>query len=298
MNIDMDWLESVRAEFVDGTKIVGIAGVGAEKVQFKLQVPDGSLVVLGVEKQNIGFLIREIPPFFLVKPEYKYDIGAVNSKLRGLVGRPWLDQYCLELHKVFSSLVYELYENGIVELKAKVSGTPCEGAVLDLLMSQPLKRRLEHLAAISDPVDGEYSPLWVNKPFEIMDTGSCIRRWAQQILSDLSLDTAQPEPLASNPLIVWGSAVMYGFFTDDEMREVVSFIRHEFGEIPSHRKITSWVAQAGMIADYHANWFTESDSRDAVVRFVRFCALCGVVLQVSDFEGNIIADGSEFLFDR
>jgi hypothetical protein len=79
---------------------------------------------------------------------------------------------------------------------------------------------------------------------------------------------------------------MDGFVTDQEMDDVVAFVKSHFGELAQHPCAT-FVSQADAIANLLDQFLKDSE----VARFVKLCAKLGFVFLAADRQGRVVADG-------
>lgn len=110
--IDEEWLNELRFDTLAG-KVIGLAGMGGEKVVFLVERPNGDRVVLKTYHHVLGYHIKEIPPFLTETPQY--DVQRVNEKLARLIGRNDLDLMVGEYSRLHSSILNIFHEQGVVK---------------------------------------------------------------------------------------------------------------------------------------------------------------------------------------
>jgi len=79
-----------------------------------------------------------------------------------------------------------------------------------------------------------------------------------------------PQTLSSNPLFVWGAAVMDGFFTDDELPRVVKFVEAMMGRLRALPDADLFLRQITAVA---AALTSVSDCD--IKRLMKLCGLLG-----------------------
>jgi hypothetical protein len=118
--------------------------------------------------------------------------------------------------------------------------------------------------------------LWFNFPFEINVDRKQIIPWAESILASIEklvpeLPYLRPESIISNPLYIWGAAVMDGLITEEAMPIAISFIHEKFG-----------------------NLYVQCLEKDAgheiyrIKKFAQFCSHAGYLFPIYDKDGNMI----------
>jgi hypothetical protein len=290
MTIDEQWLQSLDFEGVSGYRIQGCMGIGSEKVAFLAIAPDGAKRVLKTYLHHLGYHIREIPMIISERP--LYDLERVNRKLLALLDIAHLDEMTSEYDRMYSMIVSVLhgtFQTAQGDVAAWRMALPLIGMnvckadpeAFDFLMSTaPLLRRLEEIAALPcpEPPDPASAIVQINGPnFPITGPRKRLIAWAREVLSVIPM-TAQLDPssLTRNPLYVWGAAAMDGFFTDDQLPAVASFVKRHFGDLAASRNASTLLLQMSMIVDMlGALKHARTD------RLVRLCAALDFILDPS-----------------
>lgn len=306
--IDQEWLENLDFVRPDGLHIKGLAGIGSEKVVLKATAPDGKDLVLATYRHVLGYHIREIPMIISDKP--MYDVNRLNRKLAQLLGDDTLDEMTSEYDRLFCSLIRILYNACTQNAESKanvpmvVAGlslflAPMEPDALRFLLVTPMmNRRLQELASLKpDPNDAASMFVHVNGPnFPIDALMDEVIEWAKTLLAYCSETRTQapsePDTLSQNPLFVWGSAVMDGFFTDDELPAAVAFVNQKFGELPSHPRVSQFLEQITAVAGLMACTLEQSE----VQRLVKLCGMLGFMFDVYDRSGKVVASSMQSAF--
>jgi len=278
--IDEDWLKSLRFESLQGVQVTGLVATGSTHVVLDALTPEGEHVVLKTYRHALGFHIKEIPPFITAKKEY--DVGRVNEKLRRLIGRDDLDDMTAEYDRLYSSITRLVQEIGVpgAVLRSAMQGL-LDDEMLFLLKTPGMRRRLQHWATMREEArDSTDLILIVNGPnFPMTIPRVQLIAWARKTLREIEElpppANLAPESLTSNPLYVWGAAVMDGFFTDDELPAVADYIEQHFGRLPARDDIFPLLNQCTAIAELMTFYLKESE----VARFVKLCAACGLHFQ-------------------
>jgi hypothetical protein len=300
--IDEDWLASQRFTTPQGVEVVGLKGIGSEKVVFEGRLPDGRGVVLKTYKHHLGYHIRELPLVLTGDP--RYNVERLNNKLLRLVGDRTFDGMTRELDRLYSCIIQTLFEDGVVGVISSSFSPDSVESIPFILHTPGTIRRLEEIAALADsapdPQLPKGDPIQIasvnGANFPIMGFRSKLRSTAAELLRAVhqvpEVDPElEPDSLPENPLYVWGAAVMDGFFTDEELPIAVAFIRQHFGPLTDHPKLTTIIGQVDAIGCLLAQLLKKS----GVERFVRFCAMNGLAIQVTDRRGSIVVDGLQML---
>jgi hypothetical protein len=308
--IDQEWLGNLNFIGTHGLHIEGLAGLGSEKVVFKATAPDGKELVIQTYRHHLGYHIREIPLLLSDKP--LYDVRRLNRKLAQIVGDNSLDEMSADYDRLFSSVIRILFEGCTKGEQSRVDVpgvlaalsmfvTPASPEALPFLLGTPMMaRRLQELATLSpDPANPISFWVRVNGPnFPIEAHADQIKGWATDILAYCrsANDRApfEPESLSRNPMFVWGAAVTDEFFVDDELPAAVMFIEEEFGRLPSHPNVVQLLEQISAIASLMACVLKESK----VDRLVKLCGMLGLMFDVHDREGKIVASSVPRRLDR
>lgn len=292
MNVDEAWLKSLRFTSFGDIRITGLSGVGAENVAFEADAPDGTKVILKTPKLQLGFHIKEIPPS--LTPQPLYNLTRVNEKLWHLRGNPHIDSMVQDYNRLFSFLLLLMHKHGFEGLMRVAIGLGVFDETGFIVCTPGFRARLADWATLSE---AEFEFLKVNGPsFPFTETTHHLRQWSAEMLQKIdTLVPAQAEMkldlLAQNPLWIWGGAAMDHFFTDDELSRVAQYIEQKFGKLAERPDAYLLISQAQAIGMVLAKFLDES----AVARFVRLCALAGLVFKVTNRNGEVVADGLKFL---
>lgn len=293
--IEREWLENLKFDAKMGVKITGLAGIGSKKVAFKAEHPNGTKMIVSTYHHHLGYYIRELPLFLTVRPEYNLD--SLNRKLLNLVGNPLLDSMICEYDRLYSSIILMINEIGVNDLILNASTLSIEAIdnLPFILQTSGIKRRLTDLATLTEEEESPY--IEVNGPnFPIKTIRAPLIKWAKESLQLIDTMIPQnnhlkPEKLPNNPLFVWGGAAMDGFFTDEELPKVADFLKNQFGSFIEHPEVGTITLQVDAIANLLAQFLRESK----VHRFVKLCALAGIIVEARDISGKIIANGFDLL---
>lgn len=299
--IDESWLSDLRFESHNGMRIEGLLGVGTQKVVLKVVAPDGKELALATYKHHLGYHIKEIPPF--LNKDKNYDLDRLNKKLANLIGFPMIDEMCQVYDRLHSWVLKFLHEKEHA-MAALIMGTRTPESVETipfLLQSPGTIRRLSDWATMTDKTEDPLENfIEVNGPnFPIKDLRQPFIKWANETLAGVQR-VPQPnrdmkaEELNINPVYIWGAAVMDGFFKEEEFDIAAAFIEENFGRITESENLVTILAQADAMAHLVAQFVNESG--EEVARFVKFCAKLGLVFQVHDRDGKLVADGFKYMF--
>ena len=279
--IDEEWLASLHFETpFEGSRVVGLEGLGSEHVVFLVEEADGNKVVLKTRRHHLGYHIREVPPFLTARREY--DVSRVNEKLRRMVGRDDLDEMTVEYDRLYSSVIRIVKKLGVRgTVLASLPMGLLQDEVVFLLKSPGMQRRFKLWATMREtPNDINDWILRVNGPsFPITESRTQLVAWAKESLTqieNLPVPASRPDLLTRNPLYVWGAAVMDDFFTDEELREVGEYIKKHFGVLAASDNALVTLEQCSAIAELLTSFLEEN----RVERFVRLCAECGFLFQL------------------
>ncbi|MDQ3821033.1 MAG: hypothetical protein M3362_25590, partial [Acidobacteriota bacterium] len=230
--------------------------------------------------------------------EPKYEIGRLNQKLLRLIGNPLLDSMTCEYDRLYSVLIKIMHEHGVPGLIASILTPESVEALPFILHTLGMKRRLTDIATLTNKTfpdeDSYVSVNGANFPIKGLDFK--LVPWAKKTLEAIEYLPQQdpdisPERLPENPLYVWGAAVMDGFFTDEQIPLAVKFINEQFGSLPKHPQVSTFLAQADALAHLLVNFLENSE----VSRFVKLCAQSGFIFQVRDRTGNVVIDGFKMI---
>ena len=296
--LDEVWLKKLSFTAIENIKVEGLAGIGSNLVVLNATMPDGKRVVVKIPKTSIGLHIQEVPPNISLKPEY--DLDRVNEKLRAMVGHPMLDKMSATYDKLYSKILHIISRGGIGGFLFSNMAPDFVETLPFILHSPALRRRLQEFAEWpSDPddpltmmpsVNGDEYPIrlmispkhrdpWIN---EAIERSKSLGEWNKDL---------NPKSLRDNPLIVWGAAALEGFFTDQEMPKVASYLENSYGSFVDRPDVLTIIGQAGAMANLVAQFLGPG----RVEKFVRLCACCGLAFQVRDMKGEIVADGPKML---
>jgi hypothetical protein len=296
--IDEDWLKNLEFQSSDGILVTGLEGLGSEKVVFRATMSDGKHIVLKVYRHHLGFHIREIP-LFLSDNKSLYDLNKVNQKLLRLLGNPLLDSWTCEYDRLYCSLIKLMHEFGLdslmmssafkdIEMMGSIMNTIDLNEAISFIIHTPgIMRRLQDWASLPEKYnDPTEAILNVNGPnFQFIESRFILIKWAKETLGKIEKVSPclKPSELPMNPLYVWGAAVMDGFFTDEELPQVVAFLNNQFGPLKKMPKAVIFLEQIKAISYLLSYFFKESK----VQRLVEFCGLLGFHYQNKDRQGKI-----------
>lgn len=227
--IDEDWLKSLDFVGEGGLRFRGLAGVGAFHITFVAYGEDGKKFAIKSQRHHLGFHIKEIPLFMSRTP--MYDVDRVNRKLSKLIGNDNLDEMTSEYDKLFDALVAAFHNEAkddpaFVPRLGQRKTPRCPDAWPFLFGTPMMRRRLTDMPALAEGFLPDGVGLNLDNP---------IRSWKRELVEmsrSLSmLAPLSPQTLSSNPLFIWGGAVMDGFFTDDELPQVVRSLHTMFGQL-------------------------------------------------------------------
>lgn len=296
MAIDQVWLESLRCDTVGGARVTGLAGLGTEKVVLAVTMADGTKAVCSSPRTQIGFHISEVPPILVDRPEY--DLSAVNRKLLALLGNPRFDSYSLWLNRLHAKMVRIVADHGVTGLMMSNMQQDSIESIPFALATPGMRRRLTEIdewpvdPAVSSSripsVNGEEYPVFA----VVLEDGVAWARKALIASEELAgpIAWASPSTLHANPLVVWGAAAMEGFFTDEELPAVATFIEENVGDLIARDDCEVPLAQAQMVANLLAHYRPDVP----VERMVRLCAACRFRFDVRDAQGVLMADGIRY----
>jgi hypothetical protein len=294
--IDETWLSSLRFESLNGIRVVGLLGVGSEKVTLEAVAPDGRQLAMQTYKHHLGYHIKEIPPTFC--HDCQYDRARLNRKLEQIVGMPGVDEMISDWDRLYSAIVKMIIDKGVEPLLLLPLADPSAALLTDslplLVGSSPVRRRLTEFAEL-----GESGELFVrvNGPnFPIDEMRPTLVRSAKAALARLDSLTEAAD-IESNPLFIWGGAAMEEFFRGQDMRIVGKDITARFGSLSRSRDAYRLINEADALANVFAFFFTSDRDLAAIVRFTTLCAHAGLVFDVSNRSGQVVASGMSMLTD-
>jgi hypothetical protein len=91
--------------------------------------------------------------------------------------------------------------------------------------------------------------------------------------------------------VIWGAAALDGFFTSEEMPKVATYLKGVYGPFVDRTDVLAVLGQAEAMASLIAQYL----DKHSVARFVELCAHCGLVFQVQNQKGELVADGMKVL---
>jgi hypothetical protein len=275
-----------------------LAGVGSQNLALSGEMPDGQQIVIKAPKTTLAFHIQEIPPSISLKPEYQ--LQRVNEKLASLVGHPMFDKMSIKYDDLYSKIIYIISKYGIPAFLFSNMSAESVETIPFVLHTPGLKRRLKEFAewpydpdnavANMPSVNGEKYPVglfitpnsrdpWISKSMEALEG---LPEYNKE------LDASS---LHKNPLIIWGAAALEGFFTDEEMPKVGTFLKAKYGSFARGSDTVKVLGQVHAMASLLAQYLDKC----AVERMVCLCACCGLIFQVTNLEGEVVADGFKML---
>jgi hypothetical protein len=280
--IDEDWLKTLDFIGVNGLHFHGLVGTGAFAIVLRATSPEGEELAIKVRRHHLGFHLREIPLFMSDKP--MYDVDRVNRKLSKLMGNDNLDEMTSEYDKLFDVLMTVFHDEGkddpmCVPLLGQRRTPRCPEAWPFLFGTPMMRRRLTGLPSltegfIAEVVGGDLDPtigLWKRELAQ-----------ASKVLSILA--PLSPEKLTSNPLFIWGAAVMDGFFTDNELPQVVKFLNNTAGPLSLLPDADLFLKQIIALST------ALTCVRDCEIdRLVKLCGMLGYYFDVHDQMGRLVA---------
>ncbi|MEY9138541.1 hypothetical protein ABIE79_010069 [Bradyrhizobium diazoefficiens] len=296
--LDEAWLDQLRFTAVENIKVNGLAGIGAQNVALNAEKPDGTKIVIKLPKTTLGFHVQEIPPSVSQKPEYQLE--PLNEKLKSLVGHPMLDKMCPDYDELYCKIIHLISTLGVPGFLLTNTSVDSIETLPFVLHSPALERRLNEFAEWPfDPdhplsnmprVNGDKYPISLLISHDYRDA------WISESISALE---ALPEynkeldanSLHMNPLIVWGAAALEGFFTNEEMPKVAAYLENAYGSFVERPDKVKLLGQLHAMASLLCQYLEGSP----VERIVRLCAHCGLMFQVSNSEGEVVADGFKML---
>jgi hypothetical protein len=298
--LDKKWLQELKFDAVCGGRIEGLEGLGAHMVVFKLIQDDGSKYVVKVRRHTLGLHINEIPPFMSRRIEY--DLDRLNNKLLRLVGDDTFDTITHFYDRLYSRILYIASVRTVPGLLLSNTAMDSIETVPFIIHTPPFARRLAEFASWpcdpNDPlslvpkVNGPESPIQLNLVSGRVPPWITTAQKAIESLSEYNkaLDAAS---LFRNPLVIWGAAAMEGFFTDEEIKTVVSYIHDKFGTIASKPNAETLVCQLRALGSLMSYYLMEDAAKDsdiqALRRFVRLCSYCGATFTITRSDGTVVA---------
>ncbi|MEV4517347.1 hypothetical protein AB0K00_51390 [Dactylosporangium sp. NPDC049525] len=232
--IDEEWLdEQLRFDIPGGYRLDGCR-VGGSWVVIFVQYPDRPDQAIKIPRAPFLFpsYIREIPNFLAPSP--RYDLGRLNRKLAGMLGDLQVPLLVMGYRELFDALVGTLRTNDVWQLDAISGETEEDTARLRFLLATP---PVEYL--LSDDASEHRDPatrLWAERALAALDR---LRPDVQAFRPDIMLD---------NPLLVWGGAVMSGYFTKAELPHAASAALDHLDPADEER-LAVFLAQATMLVD-------------------------------------------------
>jgi hypothetical protein len=125
-------------------------------------------------------------------------------------------------------------------------------------------------------------------PLQISSDGNR-EKWLKDALRELDTlpeapEFLDPESLWNNPLAIWGAAAMEGFFSDDEIPQVVEFLDQRYGRLPQRSDAITLSYQVEALLSLVATHVTNAP----VHRFITLCTQCELPLPVRDSDGHLL----------
>ena len=206
--------------------VTGFAGAGSTNVVFRAISPSGKDVALTLTRRSLSFpsFIRELPPGLDVDVEF--DTARLERKLDRLKGVAAVDAVVDAYRRLYASIVDNLHDwPPFQELTWEDDSV---AAAMTLGVKMPGTRaKVVQLASSSQAATAE---------------------WASATLASIDELTVNPntENVYTNPLYIWGGAVMEGYFADD----VSVAVRQVTSRLQAHRDdIDMFMTQAWAIAN-------------------------------------------------
>lgn len=281
--IDQQWLNSLKFKCKFG-QVTHCLGMGSSKVVFHCIKQDGSEEALKTYTNLIAFHIQEIPPIF--EPEISYDYNSINKKLFDMVGHPRFDQMSYYYDRLHSLIIKMISENGIAGVLTSL-WTPDSVTALPFILNSPgIKFRLRDIA--ETPLELIYATV-NSSNWPVSGSPKKLRKWSKEALENLphyEVETS-PETLINNPLYIWGSAVLEGFFPGESLSIASQYITKKFGSLAQRRDALQTLEQFDAIASLLCQY----ELGAPIDRLVELGSLCGIGTQIVDKKGKIIASG-------
>ena len=270
--IDLNWINNLEIEFSNGLKIEKCLGIGADAIVFKA-IYEGQELALRVQKDNIGFVIREFPPMF-INTKNTYDIIKLNLKLINLIGNPNIDRFSGCYNELCTIFVKTLIEDNTKKIMNTGDYLGFQDEIRFFINSYSIKERLNEIKKGASSSE-EYIYEFKNPYFNYIDSKDEIIRIISEALTEITSDfyvenlEMKSEVFYSNPLFVWGAAIMDGFITTkEEIDATISFINSKFGKLTDHLNIHYYLNYANFLATFIYN-FTNKNQKE-VEAFVKF----------------------------
>jgi hypothetical protein len=231
--IDAGWLDAqLRYDLPGGYRLDGCQ-VGGSAATLKVIDPHGEAWAIRIPRAPLEFpsYIHEVPNW--VAPSPRYELPRLNRKLANLVGDPQPLLLVTAYRTLFGALADSFRTAGVADLDELRGETEDDTRALRfLLQTPPFAYRLQDL------VSGAGEP----------EAGA----WASQALAALErLGPGDPDldpgSLLDNPLLVWGGAVMAGFFTRAELAGAATEVERHLDALPEAR-VQAFLEQALLLS--------------------------------------------------
>jgi hypothetical protein len=294
--IDEEWLKTVRGRTPDGFDIIGLLGVGTQKVVFEAKAPDGRSIAMQTPRWTLAYHIQEASLALTTEP--RYSVSDLNEKICKLVGSRVVHRWIFWYHKLHVRYLRILQKNGIAGCIFS-SDTPDSLEYIPFFLKSPgMIERLSELAEWPEPSASDPNSLLIYMHEDLVteplrDTVFSAHRWAAEAIEAIKRYPDNgvpytPSGLYENPLIAWGGAILDDFFTDEEVEEAATFITERFGRLSERKDIFELQGQFFCIASMLAQYF-EGKIDSHIQRWLRLAGLCGIYGSVLDRSGRTVA---------
>jgi hypothetical protein len=292
--LDETWLGELRFTAVNNIEVNGLAGIGSEFVALSGTRSNGDQCVIRTPKTSIAFHIQEVPPHLSLRPAYQLD--RVNEKLQALVGNPMLDKMSTDYNELYCRILQIISKAGVPGLIFSNTLRESIETIPFILHTPALQRRLEEFSDWpidpDDPLTRMPSVNGEKYPIQLIILPDRRDPWITETIEGLSRLPEYNKDLDAksvfhNPLVVWGAAALDGFFTNEEMPKVATYLKCVYGSFVERSDVLTVLGQANAMASLVAQYLEAGH----VGRFVELCAHCGLGFQVRNIKGEIVADG-------
>jgi hypothetical protein len=293
--IDENWLGTVRGTTPEGYEIIGLLGVGAEKVVFEAKSADGQEVAMATPRWTLAYHIQE--PSLALTTEPLYSVVNLNEKIHNLVGHRVWHRWVFWYHKLHVRYLRIIQKYGIPGCIASSMTQDSIEYVPFFLKSPGMDERLIELAEWPEPVASDPNSILIYIPEDLVveplrDTVWTARNWAAKAIEAIRQYPDRvpytPSRLYYNPLILWGGAILDDFFVDEEIEEVAEFITHRFGRLSKREDVFELQGQFFCIASMLAQYF-EGKIDKQIGRWLKLAGLCGIHGEITDSSGRTVA---------
>jgi len=293
VDVDEEWLKSLRFQTYGGFQITGYLGQGAEAVTLEATGPEGKQAALRFLKPHLGLYLREIPPELMIEPAH--DVAILNEKLAAMVGDPVIGLVAHTINRTHAYLAKYIWEHSLTDLLALArSQSLLIDSVPLIVRDASFRLRFDDWASLTPPADHPF--ITVNVPFVIDEFGSLFRDRAKEIIDQLE-DYEQKRGgqviFADNAYYVWMAAVLDGFFRE-EFEQAAAFLLEKVGSITEAPDAGDKVMQISGLLDTYSYLFAREDDdgdRARLRRAVKFLRCANCILDVRDARGAIVAAG-------